>query len=361
MGESKVHTEFSRWYGAVSLHPDEQLLSARFDAVQSLSQAAGRQSVEALVHLAFRARPQPTSQAEILSIRNKLAGEAGPVADEELHLLSAATLAEILRNSTSLTALTAILIKTASFGGFRPLHQPVDLVGLSNNAIRSLATSSRTRSKLMPNSVNAPKVDVAAAVEKLKDGAEDGMASAMTMLGTAIRTGLSTLHSRQTQFEQAVQKYVAIQDEELDMLWWLQGGKSSSTGCAFDKIPEQARPFIFSRELADVTATLPGPLAIDSLLSRAGISGELKLTVADAVQNLDMSWLENTLKDCDGSRFSPLTTPIHEAFKRRGEVQGSDAWIGVWRSVCDLKNEEPLNSLSLAELVYYERLLVRGD
>ena len=49
-----MHTDFTRWYGAVELSTDQSDCQARWNGVAVVTGSADRDDVEALIRLAFR-------------------------------------------------------------------------------------------------------------------------------------------------------------------------------------------------------------------------------------------------------------------------------------------------------------------
>lgn len=356
-----MQADFSGWYDAVSLQCDAALLGIRWTCVQSVAKSANRSTMETLVRLAFRSR-QAAAPSEVAALRSSLTGDASPPGDEELGLLAAAVLAQILDKSGTPAATAATLVTVADFGGLRRFQQPMDLIGMAANAITSIADTSRRRQAVALANAPATNIEEAGILEKLQGNADPTNISAtFSALIAMVNAATANLSKRQLQFEHSVQKHVRMQDEELDMLWWLQGGRSFSLDVPFADIEAAQRPLVLSRELADFTFALPGPLAINSLLSRAGIAEDVPMTVAEAVQSLTPEWLEQAIPESFASRISAVTTPIHEAIKRRLEVRGEDTWIPAWASVCDLDRDGQLSALQLAELAYREQLLIRFE
>jgi hypothetical protein len=106
-----------------------------------------------------------------------------------------------------------------------------------------------------------------------------------------------------------------------------------------------------------VTYAVPGVAAIESLLARAGVD-EGELQISAAVQSLPLDWLAAAIPDADAGKVSPVTTPLHEAFKRRLEVNGQDTWISNWASVCEIDPAAKLSALHLADFCYCEQLVI---
>jgi hypothetical protein len=181
----------------------------------------------------------------------------------------------------------------------------------------------------------------------------------LKLLAKACTAVVVTLAARQDEFAQCALRYISIQDEELNMLWWLQGGHSDTLDKSFSEISREQRPFVLARELAEATYAIPGTPAIESLLARAGVDDAEPVEVAAAIQALPLSWLKSAIPDVDAAKVSPVTTPLHEAFRRRMEVDGEDKWIPNWASVCDIDPAARLSALSLADLCYCEQLVIR--
>lgn len=356
-----MQADFARWYEAVSLQADAALLEARWKSVQAVAQTTSRAQMEALVRLAFRSR-HPSGASEVAAIRTEMTGETGnPPGDEELCLLAAAALAQLLQKGEANAATAATLVTTTSMGGMRPVQQPMDLVGLAAGAIASQAESSRRRPPIGNGTAAPTTVNSADAIANAKTFDAAHMEAAFTALAAATSTALAGLTRRQQTFEQSVIRHVRIQDEELDMLWWLQGGRSFSMDTAFANIPQEQRPLVLAQELAAITFALPGPIAIAALLARAGTGDVAPTSVVTAVQSVPLDWLKRAIPEDRDAKVSPITTPIHEAIKRRLEVHGEDTWMAVWASVCEVDQATQLSAARIAELVYREHLLIRLD
>jgi len=344
-----LKAEFLGWYEAVALSVESDVADARWAAVQALAASAAHEELEALIRAAFRAKQ---NSAKTAAVRAKLAGQGGAIQDEEFRLLAAATLAVILCTNQPAAARAATMIGTTHLNGLRSVKQPVDIIGPAESARLALARTTRRRPPLKMAQMPELDVDATQAVES------DGQNDALQLLATACSTIIQSLAQRQSDFEQRAMQYICIQDEELNMLWWLQGGHSDTLNQPFAGIPREQRPFVLARELAEATYAIPGAAAVESLLARAGVD-EGELEIAAAVQALPLDWLKSAIPEDDAAKVSSVTTPLHEAFKRRLEVEGQDTWIPNWASVCDIDPAAKLSPLRLADLCYCEQLVIR--
>jgi len=343
-----MKAEFQRWYEAVQLTLDPQVMEARWAAVQALARSVTDAELEALARATFRS---DQTTAKTGTVRTKLADKGGAMADEEFALLAAATLVEILQEGHPAAARAATMIGTAHFKDRRVVRQPMDLVGLGARARLALARTTRRRSPLELEPMPSLEVDTTPA-EETEDSNES-----IRLLAGALTGAMQQLADRQADFEERALRHISIQDEELNMLWWLQGGRTQA-GQLFEEIPREQQPFVLARDLAEATFALPGASAIGSLLERAGIEDDEPLEISAAIQALPIEWLRIALPEADKHKASPVTTPLHEGIRRRLEVRGENSWIAGWAGVCDIDTAVRLTPLQLADLCYCEQLLI---
>ncbi len=353
-----MQDEFSSWYASMSFQQDSSFTEKRWAAIDAYVEAVTKGRVALLARLAFRLKPQMGSP-EVAALRQALAGEATSPGDEELIMLSASALAAAMDSERDgVTALAATVVASVSCGGLRELKLPMDLVGLSGNALRQLSETSRRRPSLEPIKFVAPAVDKAdAALQQALN--EGNMQNAVQALVAATNRAISAMARRQREFEGAVQKYVNIQDEELDILWWLEGGHSFDLGLDFSKVAPEHLPLTIARELAGLTKVLPGPPALSSLLSRTGLLDAPPQSISEAVQGMPEVWLNQAVDSLAADGVSATLTPILFAMQRRHEVEGKDDWIAAWCTTTGLTREAMLSPLQLAAAAYREFSLTR--
>lgn len=344
-----MKAEFLSWYESVVMAPDAGVAAARWAAVEAVAASATHDDLEALIRAAFRCKH---NAANSRAVRAKLASRDGAIEDEEFRSLAAATLAVILRTGQKPAGRAAMMISTAHLNGLRPVKQTMDIIGPALSTRLALARTTRRRPKLEFAPMPELHVDTSASES-------DDQNKRMELLAAACTASIQIVAQRQAEFEQRTLHYISIQDEELDMLWWLQGGRSDTLDLAFADIPPEQRPFVLARELAEVSYALPGAAAIKSLLARAGLSDDEHQEIAAAVQALPLDWLKVAIPEADAAKVSPVTTPLHEAVKRRLEVGGEDTWIPNWAAVCDIDRGAKLSPLGLADLCYCEQLVIR--
>lgn len=352
---SIVQDQFNGWYSAMEFDENPEIRAQRWAALQAATKSPSMTTLEVLVRLAFRTKLQQLATVAG-QVRGHLA-EGGPaLLDEEAALLAGAALAIILNEKDVTAAKAALLVTGASCAGLRMLKQPMDLVGLALCAQNYLAETARRRPPLEQQKLVNPQIDITASLNALQDGNIATVRAAIEALASASRQTLTAMATRQHSFETAVQGYVKVQDEELDILWWLQGERCTRFGLPFEEVQAEFRPIVFAVELAALTKVLPGPTALPSLLSRAGVDDAVQLSIPAAVQGLPQKWLACVLPEDKTGKVSATTTPILEAVRRRQEADGQDTWIAVWGTVTGIDLTAQLPERQLAELLYRELL-----
>lgn len=353
-----MQDNFFTWYSSMEFSGNGDVRLKRWNSLVAVSKAPSPSTLEVLTRLAFRAKLLPFV-AEAALIREQLAEGGPPLDDEELALIAASALSVILDRLDATSARAGALVKGASCAGLRVVKQPMDLVGMAKNAQAHLAETFRRRPPLEQQKLVNPQIDIQASLDGLEEGSVTTVRTAISALATATTKALTAMATRQRQFESAVQDYVRVQDEELDILWWLQGGRCTTFGMPFEDVPAEHRPLVFACELANLTKVRPGPTALQSLFRRSGVDHSTQTIIAGAIQGLPKEWLEHLLPDDKVDMVSIVTTPVLEAVRRRKEVDGQDAWIAAWSSVCGINQDALLPALQFSEAVYRELLQVR--
>lgn len=359
MGAIKpMHQDFARWYEAVSLG-DESKRQKRWEGIAGVVASADRQMLEALLRLAFATRQQPAAAA-LQAMRQcfKNADEAFEMSgnDRELQVLAAASLIALMQDASARMAEEAAIAVTTTMllDGRSSGTLPMDLAALGEAAIRKLGEEGRRRPTIQL-AQDLPKLAFDKAAAKVTEQFDAAtVSSAFSLAAESTSQVLKALFQKQTSAISSVDKFLRVQDEELQMLWWLTGQRCKSLDCAFDAIKPEAQPLVFARELADATEVLPGPASIKAILSRTGLKGRKKISVVTAVNGPDEDWLRNIF---NSESISPVLTPIHYAIHQRLEI-GADVWAPVWASATGIDAERMLSPLDLSEFFYRERLLI---
>lgn len=355
-----MHVDFPRWYAAVALGDDEARRASRWAGVVAVVEMADSHTVEALLRLAFKSRQVPAA-ASLQQIREAFRSADATFEmqgnDRELQVLAGASLAALMDDGGGSGSEAALAVTTASLVGARKPDLPIDLTVLAESAIEQIAEAQGARPDLAAHAqTEVPKFDFEKSAAKVRaEWNQEGVAQGFIQAADSMRAAMAQMARRQANAVNALNTFLRVQDEELQMLWWLIGQRSMDLDCSFEEVPTAAQPLVFGKELADRTQFLPGPASMKGLLSRAGLRERKKVTVSDAINAADTDWLRKFMPEAEPS---PVSTPLHYAIKRQLETGPGDAWIPGWTAAAGVPAGLALPALTLGNLFYRERLLL---
>lgn len=354
-----MHEDFGTWYSTVSLDDEQELREVRWEGLLTVVRNAEPAALEGLLRLAYRSRHGPR-QAVLEEVRQAFrdADDTFPMSgnDRELEVLAGACLAVAMENNEETGGIAALASTTAAFGGARRPDLPMDLASLGEAAILRIGNLSRKRPDIPHNgSRRGPTCDFSKAAGKAREGTFEAVAEALELAGTTTRNAMKRIVQSQDEVTDALDRFLRVQDEELDMLWWLTAKRSEHYNCDFDEIPVDAQPLVLAKELADMTGDLPGPVSILGILSRAGVRADKAIVVVDALNAAEPEWLQRVIGE---KTPSPVTTPLHDGIRRQLETGQGRAWTEAWAATVGVSADYGLPGLTLAQLFYRECLLI---
>jgi hypothetical protein len=357
-----MSANFPRWYRAVDMGEDRERVQRRWQGISNLVGKAADADVDAMIAISFATKPKPCVAA-LARVREafKAADEFFDMQgnDRELEVLCGAALATLFEKGDDISAFAALGATTASCGNARLSNLPMDLPGLAEGAIAAMAEKRRARPDLAAAVSGAPpKLNFEGASETVKQNwSPDGVAQGFSLAAQATSSAVAGVVGMLRSLAAAATDFAAIQDEELQMLWWLFGGRSAAMDCAFDAIQPDAQPLILAAELAGMTKLLPGPVSAKPILSRAGLKERKRCTIPAAVNACDAAWL---VRQVTGHHISPATQPIHFAIQRKLETDDEASWVAGWSGAAGIEAGHAIPALALGNVFYRERLLVRS-
>lgn len=359
---TEMHSHFGTWYSQVDFGDSQERLTARWAGVSSLLKKAEYSEYEQLVDV-FLQRPGVTVGAagELIRGAMRKADSTFPPNgnDAELKLLAEIVIALKIetKESDALAGQVASLAYTAIGGGEADVTSVTKLLPRSQQAMRFQGAAIRRRTPLPKELKNyAGKLDFADCIEDGENMSNIAVAKqVMERMSVKITTAMHSMGAKARKERDILNKALAIQDEELNLLWWSSNGMSQTTGELFSKVKLGQRAIIAAVEAADLTKYEPGPSAIGGLLEKVGVSSTKSLKIYDAVNTCDEDWLRETLPDDVGPN-----TPVHFAISKRLETPDISSWSASWASITKIDAEQKLTELAIAHLFYRERLVLNA-
>jgi GTPase-associated system helical domain len=357
-----MRDEFPRWYRLVDATENRARLDARWAGVSSVVHAADSKSAETLIALLLKAKSRPTDES-ILSLREhfKRADDLFQMSDNdrELQVLSGAALATLLDGSGSIAARTALMTSVSFFSGARRADFPFDFVGAAEAAIARISERQRTRPALTKLAeIGRTGLDQATRDKLTKEAlTSDNIVVAFDNMAKFSNSVTRDITVKTNAALDAIDTFIAIQDEELQLLWWLFGGRSETLDCPFTDVPADALPIVLAAEAAKATQFSPGPPSVKPILSRAGLKERKKTVVTTAINNCDDGFLRKLV--ANSGLPSPVTQPLHFAMHRKLEAGDDTSWLANWSAVTEINADLALSGIELGNFFYRERLGVK--
>jgi hypothetical protein len=274
---------------------------------------------------------------------------------QQLQLLSAGLLMRLMSGNGGTAAQAALVVTTTACGNAR---KPVAAVNLGEQAeenILRLSNDGRKRPDLSARPT-PPAIMFSKIRPLLETINADNLDNAFKAAATEINGGLKKVAEGFSTTLSAAQRTIAVQDEELQHLWWLVGGRSIERNVPFSELDGSAKPLMLAKELAAATQLIPGPTALRALFNKAGV-GEKPIQIVKAINACDIEWL----RSIDGREgASSVAFPLHTAVNRRLETGDTEQWIAGWCGATGIKADHKVSANELAVLFFRERLLRRG-
>lgn len=355
-----MHPEFPHWYHDVAMGGDKDELEKRWHGVSGLMATANLSDVDTMLRIVF-ARSDIAADA-MLRFRKPFVDADAYFGtsdnNREMVVLAGSALACLMDAGDARAPFVALALTTSALGGARTNLVPFDLIGRAEHTIAVQADQARRRPSLSATPASASKLqgDIAKTVAKYQPADQNSIQAVLAEMATVTASYLQRLETNVHDTFKSAMAFITIQDEELQMLWWVVNQWSREFACSFRDLPISARPIIVATALAELTNVIPGPTSADGLLAHAGLGTDPKLTVPEAINACDGAWLKRIF---DRSSYSFLATPLHFAIVRKLESGDDSSWVPAWATTARIDPSLDMTPLALGRLLYRERLLCR--
>jgi len=354
-----VHPEFAEWYRLVNPAPTAEVLQSRWTAIETLSKAP--KSALGAIRVALGLPPGQNDYLKNFLDTFQKGDKTFRIRDNNLEheLLAAATVVNLMETADPQSSvLAAVGVICAACQGHRQ-NTAAETVGLGDRASNHIARqSSAIRHDLWSRALMKTPLD-ADAFKKIDEqvGQNPPTAALKELLGV-VQDTVKTINEILEASKQSDQRQ-KLYEEELDIMWWLVGGRSRDLLRRFAAVPPEALAVVAGAELADLTRVEPGPMAIRAFVEQALHFGKAKpgakAKIEVVVNAIDSSWRDRYTQrtQTDGlSAFCPLHTGLAEAVK-------SPQWQGAFFHLTGLDANLEMTLEEIGLQTYYERLFLR--
>lgn len=322
------------WYRSAAIPPEDIPLEKRWEGVESFAVDAGEISL--LAQIFYQLNPSdPEFPKRFREALNKVDGKFSMSGhDRELIVLAGAGLVDATeRRSRDIADLAALCLVCGAVQNVRKAAVP----HIPEIAVEYLSQRSVGRAK--------PE----------KDGKEEALSKALAGAGEPVSKLAPEFQKLQLEFP--------IVREESNMLWWLISETSRDVDQRWSKMPLGMACVLTGKELADLTQTIPGPIAARAFLDRAVRSGRDKvaasISIADVVNDTDKTW-----RDSHFSKPLPVglegILPLTHAVVLSVKASDDGAWRSMFKAATGIAASAKSSPDALAYQFYLEQLAVRS-
>ncbi len=347
-----MHDDFADWYQSTNIDNDPRKLERRWKGVKQVSDKLDYAGIANLVKIAFD-RGDEEAKSRFKEVFKKhdrtfLLKDN----DHEVAVLASSVLAFKMSTDYDDAGLIATSILTTYFYKERKPAAEFDLIGIANNTITKNSHSARNRPVHEGITVrNTTKKIIADKIEELAQEEDwHKLAEVLNFMTEQILNHTKQSRDALQKHIKPVWDYIAVQDEELEMAWWLVNKWCQLAEKPFNKVPTKMRPLLFGKEIADMIHVNIEPPSLIGMLNTAGV-GKNKLTIPEAVNacgNVNLSNFQNLPVAC------ATLTPIHNAIGRAIETDCEDSWIPAWQKVCGITQTNKFSAIDIAIQIHRE-------
>lgn len=344
------------WLQGVSLSPDDAELELNRSRVSVIRGRISQR--EALDVFAFAyALPSDTGHGfsvAVDAVRGEIDESWAPGADSALvRRLAAIAVADLLGDGADDGA--AILAQAALSAEFCGFEAPLpDLPDLARGAVVRIGTERRRRKALTPQPLEDELEPVVRAMS-VPEGAGDVSIESLRSVLAQVRSGFRTTMRRVQEIEDQTNSRNAMVDEELDVLWWAQGGASEWLGQPWSQSGEMAT-LVAPLEIAQLTHLQPPARSASSLIraeiAAAGLGPDDTVSLEAAV-NAAWKACPTGLVLHNGHRLFPILSALTECQKKSGD----EAWVGGVKAEFGMDPMETYRRIDLSTQVLREMSL----
>ncbi len=362
-----MHQDFADWYRVTTIEPHHDLLERRWAGVKIVLQEFDATGLLDLTRLVYDLPLSDPTTIDRLRAALKQADSAFPMRnnDAELRILAAAALMQqMTKHNSTESDVVALGVICAGGQGFG--HQSIldELPEAAKVYVAREAVEARAPATIP--TVVGPASQTRTLIEALKTQcAQDQTSAIAEPLGASLTALDQSIDVLAQSAQKAIHAFVGmmkVQREETNILWWVFGGYSRDLKEPIRALSSRAACVIVAKELADLTAILPGPSAAEAFLDQVLHCAEgahPEVTIAEVVDAAPRSWRESWIGTYNCLRRDGLF-PLVAGIVASVETDVPGGWIAVYERISPIPPSQPIPLLCAASQLYYELLLARA-
>jgi hypothetical protein len=338
---------FSDWLRQSGLNVQDRPLAEWWEGLEIYCSGMNRSTLGALLRFAIAKKPTekdvPTGFREALKDKD----EAFPMRENlfELQQLAIST----LRNLYDAAEVTDDQACTAALGiicgafGRNPGPTYMEHAQKASEFLAHSADELRIRKE--PKLSSDTTADIEKNLSNTKDFNEfKNLAAPIT---SSMLSSLNILTRR-----------LRLQEEEINMLWWLFGEYSRERKSHFRDLGAGEAAIVAAKELADLTTFPPGPVSFEGILCKALAPDTLdrKINLAEVINSLNREWRASIAESVKSLVNEMTVCPLHLMIMKALEADSDKDWPVLFRAACDVSTSLKVAPRAISVQFYYERM-----
>jgi hypothetical protein len=364
-----MHKDFADWYRVVALEPRQIPLELRWAGIEAFTAELQTNSAFDIVRLLFGKTPKDANVLVRFQTSFKKSDEAFPMRGNELEIevLACGTVAHLLDSAdTRLADAVALAVVCSDFQGLRQKPRLSDFLMLAEAYLHK--RSDTLRAQIGPAIIKSPDPAISALVGKVETLEPSNWATSAPILSSVLVELSKSANIVAESFRDALTRLfeqLRLQQEESNMLWWLFSGYSRDRDVKMSELGLGTASIVAGKELADLTLTLPGPVAAEAFLDKMiqSVSDELKqeeTSVSEAIGKKALAdWTVKEFGSTDLSAVDDLC-PVMFTLKHAANSTSDSEWVPLFERLSGVKADLVLMPTVLATQVYRECLLLKA-
>ena len=349
-----MHTHFGDWYREAGLKATADTLEKRWVAIEEFASQEADRKNRALdsVRLFYNLLPSQDSFAETFAQAFAKHDATFPMRKNrgELRVLSGAAVVHLIEDlPPPIGDMLSLAVVCGDCQGLRGKLLVPDVLEFARD---HLTHSSLNRHPLTgyPGVGTMPKIAPGASGDPAGEALQQ------------VAGSIVSLHEGVSRAAEWLRVVLELQQEEVNVLWWLFGAASRDLSTPFAELGSAAACLIAGKELADLVTALPGPLAADAMLREMlrnvpddSVGGA---SIKDAVNSASRKWRGTLVQQGEFEAARDLG-PLHLAVFKSLETEGKADWISAFQTMSGVKARTKMAHHLLSLQMYDERLFMR--
>jgi hypothetical protein len=343
-----MHRFFADWYRLAKIEPKEEFLEKRWKGIESMVDSSSVNLALDVVRLFHGKPPNDSEFFEKYRDFFQKADTTFPMRnnDHELVVLAGGSIARFLEVSGGLADKVALATACAACQGLAPERPLPEIIDIARNYIEKRSVTIRSHREIQ----HFTAADFGLAGQPAPPPTVD-------VLQTAIQKLISSANNAINELDRSLQ----IEREESNILWWLFAEHSNDMNCRIADMKLPVVSIISGKELADLTAFLPGVFSAEAFLDKMLRFANKKLkeiTLREAVSNTPGEWKNKWIREKEFGIVKDLC-PVHFALSESVQA-GQEAWVTIFENSSGITTDKPISPVRVALQVYQESLLLKS-